>query len=57
MVWQADGNRLGSAAGHLLWEPVRGRHDLVMLDGSGGALDNARFHLKGTEARASHDGP
>jgi penicillin-binding protein 1C len=44
--WSLDGENLGSAAAPRLWAPVRGRHELVLRDASGGALDAVRFVVR-----------
>jgi penicillin-binding protein 1C len=44
--WSLDGESLGSAAAPLLWAPVRGRHELVLRDAGGRALDAVRFVVR-----------
>ena len=51
LAWHLDGRILGSAATPLLWEPVRGRHELVLRDEAGRQLDVVRFDVKGFVTR------
>jgi penicillin-binding protein 1C len=44
--WSLDGERLGSAAAPRLWAPARGRHELVLRDASGRALDAVSFVVR-----------
>jgi penicillin-binding protein 1C len=46
LAWRLDGEPLGSAAGPVLWAPVRGRHELVLVDEGGRALDAVRFVVR-----------
>jgi len=46
-VWRLDGRVIGSAARPLLWEPVRGRHELALLDETAQVLGQVRFEVKG----------
>src|SRR6185369_1096883 len=47
-VWRLDGRELGHAATPLMWEPVRGQHELVLADGAQ-TYGVVRFQVKGTE--------
>jgi penicillin-binding protein 1C len=44
--WRLDGEPLGSAAAPVLWAPVRGRHELVLVDAEGRAVDAVRFVVR-----------
>jgi penicillin-binding protein 1C len=45
--WVVDGADLGPAGEPLLWEPVRGRHALTLVDAAGQALDTVAFEVRG----------
>ncbi len=47
-VWRLDGRELGHAGKPLMWEPVRGQHELVLADGAQ-TYGVVRFQVKGTE--------
>jgi penicillin-binding protein 1C len=42
-----DGADLGPAGEPLLWEPVRGRHAVALVDAAGQALDTVTFEVRG----------
>jgi len=44
--WSLDGAPLGSAAAPRLWPPSRGRHELVLEDAAGRAVDAVRFVVR-----------
>jgi penicillin-binding protein 1C len=44
--WSLDGAALGSAEAPILWAPERGRHELVLHDASGRAVDAVRFLVR-----------
>jgi penicillin-binding protein 1C len=47
--WRLDGAPLGGTdtAGSLaLWEPVRGRHRLELVDAAGTSVDSVRFEVR-----------
>jgi len=47
-IWMLDGQRLGSAAGQLMWPPQPGRHQLQLLDAaSSRVLDEVTFVVRG----------
>jgi penicillin-binding protein 1C len=50
-AWLLDGDRLGPANAAVLWEPARGRHTLVLVDGEGRALDRVSFVVRGPAER------
>lgn len=45
--WQLDGAILGTAGHRAGWQPLRGKHELVLLDGTGRALDRVTFTVRG----------
>ena len=45
--WVVDGADLGPAGEPLLWEPVRGRHAVSLMDAAGRALDTVAFEVRG----------
>ncbi len=45
--WQLDGEPLGTAGAHAGWQPVPGKHELVLLDGAGRELDRVTFTVRG----------
>ncbi len=44
--WRIDGALLGAADRIALWEPVRGRHRVELVDAGGRALDAVRFDVR-----------
>jgi penicillin-binding protein 1C len=46
LSWSLDGEALGSAGEPRLWAPVRGRHELVLVDARGRALDRVEFVVR-----------
>lgn len=44
--WRLDGALLGGAGDLALWEPVRGRHRLELVDAAGAAVDAVRFEVR-----------
>jgi penicillin-binding protein 1C len=48
--WVVDGADLGPAGEPLLWEPVRGRHAVGLVDATGQALDTVTFEVRGLAA-------
>jgi penicillin-binding protein 1C len=45
-AWRLDGAPVGSAGALALWEPVRGRHRLELVDAAGAAVDAIRFEVR-----------
>jgi penicillin-binding protein 1C len=48
--WVVDGADLGPAGEPLVWEPVRGRHTVALVDEAGQALDTVAFEVRGPAA-------
>jgi penicillin-binding protein 1C len=46
LTWSHDGAALGSAEAPRLWAPTRGRHELILHDESGRAVDAVRFLVR-----------
>jgi penicillin-binding protein 1C len=46
LTWSFDGAVLGSADAPRLWAPVRGRHELVLLDATGRTVDAVHFRVR-----------
>ncbi len=44
--WRLDGAPLGAAGSLGLWQPVRGRHRLELVDAAGSTLDAVRFEVR-----------
>jgi penicillin-binding protein 1C len=44
--WRLDGLPAGAAGSLALWEPVRGRHRLELVDGAGARVDAIRFEVR-----------
>jgi penicillin-binding protein 1C len=45
--WVLDGQPIGNAAALLLWTPVRGKHDLALVDSSHHTVDSVTFEVRG----------
>ncbi len=45
--WALDGHTIGSAGALLLWTPVRGKHSLALIDGTGHTVDTVTFEVRG----------
>jgi penicillin-binding protein 1C len=45
--WQLDGEPVGAAGAPFGWRPAAGRHELVLLDEAGRALDRVAFTVRG----------
>jgi penicillin-binding protein 1C len=46
LAFRLDGEPLGSAAGPLLWQPVRGRHRLTLVAEDGAVVDEIAFSVR-----------
>jgi penicillin-binding protein 1C len=46
LAFRVDGAAAGSAGSLALWEPVRGRHRLELVDPSGARIDAIRFEVR-----------
>ena len=44
--WRLDGALLGAAGDLALWEPLRGRHRLELVDAAGAAVDRIGFEVR-----------
>ncbi|HEX7954615.1 MAG TPA: penicillin-binding protein 1C, partial [Burkholderiales bacterium] len=45
--WLLDGQAVGAADQPVLWAPLPGRHDLVLVDGGGQEQDRVHFEVRG----------
>ncbi len=54
-TWVLNGRRLGTA-GSLRWAPWPGRHELVLLDARGRALQTVRFEVRGATLKSAAAG-
>jgi len=45
--WELDGNPLKADEGQVLWQPVAGHHQLLLLDAVGQELDRVGFEVRG----------
>jgi len=45
--WELDGESLKEDDGEVLWKPVSGQHQLVLLDAAGQELDRVGFEVRG----------
>lgn len=46
--WELDGELLQVENGQVLWQPVSGQHQLILLDAAGQQLDRVGFEVRGT---------
>ena len=45
--WELDGEALQADEGQMSWQPVYGKHQLIMLDATGQELDRVEFEVRG----------
>jgi penicillin-binding protein 1C len=45
--WVLDGSVIGSAGSILLWTPIKGKHDLLLVNGSDQVVDSVTFEVRG----------
>jgi penicillin-binding protein 1C len=45
--WELDGEPLKAEDGQVMWQPVFGRHQLILLDAAGQELDRVTFEVRG----------
>jgi penicillin-binding protein 1C len=50
-AWRLDGLEIAGEATAAAWEPVRGRHELVLLDAERRPLDTVRFEVRGSPGK------
>jgi penicillin-binding protein 1C len=45
--WILDGSVIGDAGSILLWTPIKGKHDLMLVNGSDQVVDSVSFEVRG----------
>jgi len=45
--WELDGEPLKADDGQVMWQPVSGKHQLILLDAAGQELDRVGFEVRG----------
>jgi penicillin-binding protein 1C len=48
--WELDGEELKTDEGQVSWQPVYGKHQLILLDATGQELDRVGFEVRGGSA-------
>jgi penicillin-binding protein 1C len=51
LKWELDGEALAADEGEVLWQPVSGKHQLLLLDAAGQQLDRVEFEVRGGVAK------
>lgn len=46
--WELDGKLMAADDGQVLWQPVAGQHQLILLDAAGQELDRVGFEVRGS---------
>jgi penicillin-binding protein 1C len=46
LAFRLDGDEIGRAGDTILWQPVRGRHALALVDAAGRTLQRVRFEVR-----------
>ena len=49
--WELNGESFKASDGQVLWQPVLGRHQLILLDATGQELDRVQFEVRGGSMR------
>jgi penicillin-binding protein 1C len=47
LQWVLDGDPIGNASSLFLWNPVRGKHALALVDASAHTVDSVTFEVRG----------